>query len=557
MDKILESFLTKIILFALAGFFHFSTYAWEASESNCREENYGLTPVTEYKCSIDKSACSASNVGSNCSDPKVQGVCERIEDLTDNDARKYNYRDRECQEWKEKQREQDEHEREAREREEKLELEFAKEQAEKLEKEKERALEEQQKMIENAKNECTSSYERVVRNRDRIENQVRRKQEQLDQMENTITNHYASISEGEDKVSEEILKLKQQERQVMNTFKQEKIKAEQTEQAGDRALVQEIEKIENALLESTATLEDMADFKQQICSNRSMEYLKISVKCYNEKLEQVSTERASLYQRISTGRFEATNINDLFQMDSQNIDQTFKRRLDALHTHCFEEKTGENLPHPGQSLKVQIPCDLEAFEGRAELCQKENNNRSFCPVKPEVQVIEQKALAQLRKVKKDKEKVERARKQALKEIERLREENEESKKWMARALADLEEQLRVAKKDFEEKHERAENELKRVREKAENSILQIERDKIRLLASDPARHFEEQLIVAKASCCHSVSPQQTAQQCALLSRYEQDPVRFQFAFIRPLPALRSTSGPSSARSRKTSGSGVQ
>ena len=174
-----------------------------------------------------------------------------------------------------------------------------------------------------------------------------------------------------------------------------------------------------------------------------------------------------------------------------------------------------------------------------------------------MQAIEQKALAQLRKVEKDKVKVERARKQAGEKIETLKKEHEEGKVWIAKALADLEEQLRLARKDFKERHKRAENELKRVRERAENNILQLERDKIRLLAGDPARHFEEKLIVARVSCCHSVSAQQTAQQCALLSRYEQDASRFQFAFVRSLPSLRSDSGPRSGTSRKTSSSGVQ
>ena len=62
------------------------------------------------------------------------------------------------------------------------------------------------------------------------------------------------------------------------------------------------------------------------------------------------------------------------------------------------------------------------------------------------------------------------------------------------------------------------------------------------------------LIVARVSCCNSVNSQQTAQQCALLSRYEQDASRFQFAFARPLPALRSVSGPSS-RASNTGSSG--
>ncbi len=543
MNKFLEFFLTKIILFALVSFFHFSVYAeWEASEENC-----GASKIAEGLNMIDEPVPDAEGTPSGrvrkVFDPQVQA--------------EYDGRKRDCDRFdKERDREREAEEEE----EEKLE-ELAKEQADKLEKEREKALEEQQKMIESAKNECTSSYEQVVRERQDIEHQVQNIQQQLDKIEDAITKNYASISEGEDQIHAEILKLKQEERQAMNMFKQEKIKAEHAEQQGERALVQTIEEIENTLFESASTLGDMVDFKEQICSSRSMEYLRVSVECYNEKLKQVTIEREELFKRIRTGRYETASLNNLFQTDSQNIDQTFKRRLDALHAHCFQERTGENLPHPGQSLVVQIPCDLKAFEHRVEACRKNNNNHKVCPVTPDVQVIEQKVLAQLRKVEKDRVKVERARESALKEIEKLKEENEESKGWIAKALADLEEQLRLAKNDFKERHERAENELKRIRERAENSILQLERDKIRLLASDPARHFEEKLIVARASCCHSASAQQTAQQCTLLSRYEQDSTRFQFAFIRPLPALRSASGPSSTTSNtkktSTSGGGVQ
>ena len=571
MNKFLESFLTKIVLLILAGSFHFSAFSWEASEENCTPQKINDVVTKAYpswktctQSSVSTTAGSPSTIN-NCNSAAIR-MYDSFEKRCDNwrednrreedQRREEERREREDEKEDEKEDERREREEEREEDEKEDELEkFAKEQADKLEKERDKALEAQQEMIESAKNECKSSHQDVVTQRDRIESQVQKKQQQLDDIEDAITKHYASISKAEDQVREEILKLKQEERQAMNAFKQEEIKAEQAERGGERALEQSIEDIENAIFESDSALENMADFKEQICSNRSMEYLKISVECYNEQLKQVSEERATLYERIRSGRYEASSLAGLFQMDSQNIDQTFNRRLNALHAHCFESKTGENLPHPGQSLTVHIPCELEAFERRAKMCRENNNDRKICPMKPEVQVIEQQALAQLRKMKQDEVKVERARETALKNIEKLREDNRESKKWIERALADLEKQLQLAQQDFEERHERAENELKRVRESAENSILQLERNKIRLLASDPARHFEETLLVARVSCCNSnsIDPQQTAQQCALLNRYEQDPTRFQFAFVRPLPALRSTSGPSS---RRTSSSGT-
>lgn len=547
MNKFLKSFSTKIILLVLAVGFHFSARAWEPSESKCTERNYGLTPVPQqFRCSRDNSICRDS------SDECDEGECRQTTDLTASDIREYERRNRECQEWKEEIKKEREQEETAAEEEEQAQLDFAKEQAEQAEKARDEALKEQQKMMEQAKTECTSSYDQVLRQRERIESEVQRIQQQMDQIEDQITAQYASISESEDQAREEILQLKQQERQAMNAFKQEKIKAEQAEKQGDRELQKTIEEIENNLFESSATLEDMADFKEQICSSRSAEYLKISVDCYNKTLQQVSAEREELFKRIRTGRYKAATLNQLFEMNAQNIDQTFKRRLNALHSHCFQEKTGEGLPHPGQSLRVQVPCDLQAFERRAKNCLKKNNNHRVCPKTPNAQAIEQQALAQLRKVEKDRKKIERAREQALKDIEKLKNENKENKEWMAKALADLEEELRLAKKDFKERHERAENKLLRVREKAENKILQLERNKIRLLASDPARHFEEQLITARVFCCNSAVPQQTAQQCSMLTRYEQDSARFQFAFARSLPALRSASGPSS-RTRNTRG----
>ena len=550
MNQFLKYVSTKMILLILVASFHFSATAWEPSESNCRERNYGLIPVTQYKCSVDKSPCTASQVDEQCS-PNEKGVCERIEDLTASDVREYERRRQECKDWKDEIKEREEREREEAKDEEQAQLDFAKKQAEQAEKAREEALKEQQKMMEQAKNECTSSYDQVLRQRERIESEVQRIQQKMDQIEDQITAQYASISKSEDQAREEILKLKQQERQVINRFKQEKIKADQAEKTGDRELQKTIEDIENNLFESSATLEDMADFKEQICSSRSSEYLKISVECYNQTLQQVTAEREELFKRIRTDRYEAATLNQLFAMDAKNIDQTFERRLNALHSRCFQEKTGEGLPHPGRSLTVQVPCDLQAFEKRAKTCLKKNNNHRMCPKTPNAQAIEQQALAQLRKVEKDRKKIERARKQALKDIERLKNENKENKEWMAKALADLEEELRLAKKDFEERHERAQNELLRVREQAENKILQLERDKIRLLASDPARHFEEQLITARVFCCNSVVSQQTAQQCSMLTRYEQDPARFQFAFARSLPALRSASGPSLRSTRDT------
>ena len=553
MNKILESFLIKILLLILTSAFHFSVFAWEANESSCKEDDYGLPRSAQYRCSVDGSDCRGVNAGDACSSDR--GVCQRVSNVVE-DVREYDRRDRDCQDLKaekkaerdrqrDRQEEEERRQRDAQEDAEQAQIDLAKEEMEKAEKARDQALEEQQEIIKSAKNECTSSYDQVIRERQNIESQVQSVQQQLDKIEDAITKHYSSISEGEDKVRESILQLTREERREMDSFKQGKIKAEQAEQAGERTLAEAIEEIEDALFESASALEEMADFKEQACSSRSMEYLRISVECYNEKLTQVTAEREELFKRIRTGRYEAANLNDLFQINSQNIDQTFQSRLNALHAHCFSERTGENLPHPGQSLTVQIPCDLTAFENRAEVCRKNNNNRQVCPVKPDVQAIEQKTLAQLKKVEKDRVKMEKIRKKATDKIKKLREEHEDSKVWMARGLADLEEKLKLAKKDFDERHKRAENELTRVRERAENSILQLERDKIRLLASDPARHFEEQMIVARASCCHSVSAQQTAQQCTLLSRYEQDATRFQFAFVRPLPSLRSASGPTS------------
>ena len=560
MNKFFGPFLTKIIVFTLAGAFHFSAYAWEASEANCKKYKYGLEKEQVLRCSVGEGLCG--NDGDPCgplnSSGDPSGRCRTVEIYDDQELER---RDRDCQDWKSDKEKEEELEREREEEEEEAELEFAKEQAEKMEEERNKALEEQQKMLEQAQNECKSSYDEVKDQRNRIESQVKNIQQQLDRIEDEITKHYASISEGEDKVRDEILRLRLEERQVMNDFKRKKAEAERAEQEGDRSLQEAIENIENDLYDSASTLEDIARAKEQVCSDRAMEYLTISVNCYNEKLAQVTAEREELFKRIHSGRYESASVSNLFQMDSQNIDQTFKRRLDALHAHCFAEKTGESLPHPGQSLTVQIRCELEAFERRVKDCRENNNNRTVCPTTPGVQAIEQKALAQLRQIEKDVEKIERARAQAIENIQKLRDRHRENEDWMAKALADLEEELRLTKRDFKERHERAENELLRVRERAENSILQLERDKIRLLASDPARHFEEVLIVARVSCCSSVNPQQTAQQCALLSRYEQDSSRFQFAFARPLPALRSTSGPSSRRTGNTGssseGGGVQ
>jgi len=534
----------------LVGFFHFSVYAWGGpSESHCTVEGM-MDGLNLNNCPPPVTSSGVTTTP----------ICK--------DQEKYELRKKKCADWEEderaeKRRERDEasreeeREREQQEEEESQQLEFARGQAEKAEEEKQRALEEQQKMLEQARNECKSSYDNVTSQRQRIESQVRGIQKQLDKIEDAITKHYASISEGEDKVRDEVLRLRLEERTVMNDFKRKKIEAEKAEQEGDRALQSAIEGIENDLYDSVSTLEDIARAKEQVCSDRSMEYLKISVECYNEKLTQVTAEREELFKRIRSGRYEVANVSNLFQMDSQNIDQTFKRRLEALHTHCFSEKTGESLPHPGHSLTVQIPCDLEAFEKRVKHCRENNNDRRVCPATPVVQAVEQKALAQLRQIDRDTKKIERARAQALKNVQKLKEQHKENEDWRAKALADLEEELRLAKQDFKERYERTENELLRVRERAENSILQLERDKIRLLASDPARHFEEHLIVARVSCCSSANPQETAQQCALLSRYEKDSSRFQFAFIRSLPALRSTSGPSSNRragSARNSGS---
>lgn len=541
MNRFFGSFLTKIILFTLAGAFHFSAFGWEASESNCGSNIANGISMTGERTITAGNSQTTESVYTSAEQAQLDGRkrdCDRF----------YERLDRE----REEQRDEEEREREEKEKEVEEQLEFAKEQAEKAEEEKQRALEEQQDMMEQAQNECKSSYEDVVHERKNIESKVTNIQERMDRMEDAITKHYASISEGEDKVRDEILRLRREERQVMNSFKSKRVEAEKVEQGGDQALQEAIEGIEEDLYNSVTTLEDITRAKEQICSDRSTEYLKISVECYNEKLVQVTAEREELFKRIGSGNYTASNVSNLFQMDSQNIDQTFKRRLDALHTHCFSEKTGESLPHPGQSLAVQIPCDLQVFEQRARDCKEDSNQRA-CPATPVVQAIEQKVLAQLRQIERDVQKIERAREKAVEHIQKLKDRHEEEKGWMAKALADLEEELRLAKKDFKEKHERAENALLRVRETAENSILQLERDKIRLLSSDPARHFEEQLVVARVSCCHSASPQQTAQQCALLSRYEQDSSRFQFAFARPLPALRSASGPSSTRSSSNQG----
>ena len=550
MNKFLKYFSIKIVLLILTMGFHFSATAWEASESNCAEDAYGLEPTESLWCNRSGGNQNCENIGDPCGEGG-EGECKvRV----DYDQVILDQRKQKCEKWEDEIKKEREQEEKAIEEEEQAQLDFAKEQADKAEKAREEALKEQQKMMDQAKTECTSSYDQVLRQRERIESEVQRIQQQMDQIEDQITAEYASISASEDQAKEAILQLKQQERQAMNTFKQEKIKAEQAEKQGDRTLQKTIEEIENSLFESSATLEDMADFKEQICSSRSAEYLKISVECYNQILQQVTAERAELFKQIRSGRYQALDLNQLFEMNAQNIDQTFKRRLNALHSRCFQEKAGESLPLPGQPLRVQVPCDLQALEKRAENCLKKNNNHGTCPKTPNAQAIEQQALAQLRKVEKDRKKIERAREQALKDIERLKNENRESKEWMAKALADLEEELRLAKRDFKERHERAENNLLRVRESAENKILQLERNKIRLLASDPARHFEEQLIAARVFCCNSIAPQQTAQQCSMLTRYEQDPTRFQFAFARSLPALRSASGPSSRARGNTSSS---
>ena len=480
MNKFLESFLIKIVLFILAGAFHFSAFSWEASDTNCGSNvangisMTGTKTITTTGGGTTREQVYAPNEQAELNGRKSD--CDRFYAELDRERER-----EEREEEREREREEEEErERErAEEEEEQAELDFAKEQADKKEEEKNKALEEQQEMLEQAQNECKSSYDEVVDQRQRIESQVSGIQQQLDKIEDAITKHYASISEGEDKVRDEILRLRLEERNVMNDFKRKKIKAEKAEQEGDQALQEAIEGIENNLYESASTLEEIARAKEQICSDRSMEYLKISVECYNEKLTQVTTEREELFKRINSGQYETASVSNLFQMDSQNIDQTFKRRLDALHAHCFSERAGESLPHPGQSLTVQIPCDLGAFEHRFKDCRENNNNRRACPATPVVQAVEQKTLAQLRQIGKDVERIERARAQAVENIQKLRDKHKESEGWMARALADLEEELRLVKKDFKERHERAENELLRVRETAENSILQLERNKIR------------------------------------------------------------------------------
>ena len=411
----------------------------------------------------------------------------------------------------------------------------------------EQARKEQEEKIRTQDQECDASYQRTLSERRGIEQEVNRKQADLDKIEDQITAAHTRLSEAEDQVKEEILRLRENYRRSIDQA-QSQIRETQSQNLNQRqAFEKTIEQIEVQIFQEVKKLEQYQITLSQICSKRSNSYLEISSNCHNEALKQVSAEREDLFKRIRNDSYEPGSMSQLFQSDAEGLEQTFRQRLVALRHICYRSQTGGRLSESGEPLTNYPSCNLESLTKRKGACDKIKNKNSQCPRTPQVIRVEGEALQALQSLKQQEELSEKSMESLNRSIDRAKENEDFRKTQYEEILTQLDEQMTKSREDFEKRSKFLENRLQKVREESENEIFSLDRKRMRILTSDPARHFQETLYLTRMSCCTATSPKST-NLCDRLDSYERDLDRYGFTEIKNLPYVE--------RSRpKSSGSG--
>ena len=354
----------------------------------------------------------------------------------------------------------------------------------------------QRQMQEN----CQNSHNSFKRERDSIERAVQRLEDRIDRNVSEIESAYAAVTVIEDRSKDKIEKAKADFNEVLNEGESKIIKATLDKKQLRTDALKHIDGIRAKNMNYINNISETQAEIQQACSIRFNHYINASKTCEDQARDEIIAERDSIFERIQSG-YQVAALSNLFNLDSKSLQKMFQRRLIRKHKKCYREKVGENLPSKGQRSSVLVPCDLAALKRRNATCENAQNNKASCPQTAEARDIESDLLKTLSRLDGELTKEKQILEQSEKDLPQVNEQFKDRDQALQKGLESMEESLKTLRSEHVQKIESAENELTKARSDNENKILRLERERIRLLAQDPAKHMEETIWTAKSHCC--------------------------------------------------------
>ena len=355
------------------------------------------------------------------------------------------------------------------------------------------------------KNRCTQNHNNVKQQRRNIESETQQLQAEIDRVDDQILQAQSNMTIAEDNFKQRQLNKEQQYRRTKEAqetkIRNLKLKDKQLE----RDIMDNLSKMEEARIKMVTSIKDLEIEKQNACSNRFEKYINASKACYDKSVEQTLAERKEFNTKIQSGNFQVASLSKLINFNENSIQKKFKNRLTQLHQQCYKQTVGENLPSSGKGLRVQVSCDLATLEKRKKMCEQSQNKGSLCPQGLVAIEAENAVLEKMRSI----EKVIASSKRALKmseqtialKSESMRDQSAEIKEQLIAALKELP----ILDEKFNKEIQFEKNKVAHARKSNENKLLSLEKEKVRLLAMDPARHFKESIEEAQYSCCTPIS----------------------------------------------------
>ena len=356
-----------------------------------------------------------------------------------------------------------------------------------------------------AQNRCTQNHNNVKQQRSNIESETEQIRAEIDRVDDQIVQAQSDITIAEDNFKQRQLNKEQQYRRTKEAqetkIRNLKLKDRQLE----RDIIDNLSKMEEARIKMVTSIKDLEIEKQNACSNRFEKYINASKACYDKSVEQTLAERKEFNTKIQSGNFQVASLSKLINFNENSIQKKFKNRLTQLHQQCYKQTVGENLPSSGKGLRVQVSCDLATLEKRKKMCEQSQNKGSLCPQGLVAMEAENAVLKKMRSI----EKVITSSKRALKmseqtialKSESMRDQSAEIKEQIIAALKELP----ILDEKFNKEIQFEKNKVAHARKSSQNKLLSLEKEKVRLLAMDPARHFKESIEEAQLSCCVPIS----------------------------------------------------
>ena len=288
------------------------------------------------------------------------------------------------------------------------------------------AQEQAAKAQQDKQRQCQAQHRDFLTERDAIERQVQQTQSQIDRLRDQITNKRTLISGGEQQLTEAIRQLQQTQRNTLQEFEEN---LEQTEIQSRNALRQ----LETQALIKMNQLEQLANEKNSVCSERFNNYDFIRDNCYEQALAEVAQQRNSYYQRLYSSEVQYRNASDIFSENLKTVEQRFTGLFYSKRQQCYARDIGET---------EIVSCTVQSLRNRDEACR--GSNAANCPT-PKARAIEDNVLLKLSNI-------ESSEKTVQLELDNLYKSLEEFPENKAEAVELMKQRLQNEEQKFQEEH---------------------------------------------------------------------------------------------------------